>query len=297
VTRLDTADGTMVRAVKAFASHDWGHGAANHARVGRVVEHLRHRGIEVWFDESHMRGNLLDAMCHGIDSCDVVLCFVTRNYLDKVASGADRDNVRREFMYASERKGGSKMLAIRFDEDLGSTWHGPVGMVLGSQLYCDLSKEPISEGNMKTLVAMLQQHAPSVALSAIATSRIKSASRRAALTSKVSRAATHAAAGAAKPGLHVVGAKEVAPAVALPVPAASSDHGAARTARPLLRARVHKIASALEMPIDGLHLAELLQRAEETLCIQRAGPVVQGEAVFCKRIELVEAQLFSLGGQ
>jgi hypothetical protein len=123
--------------LRVFASHDWGTNAETHKRVAEVVDTLRRRDIDVWFDETHMKGNILDAMCAGIDSADVVLVFVTRNYLHKVERGGSQDNVRREFMYAKDHA--EKMVPIRFDKDLPAKWSGPVGMVLGSQLYVDLS--------------------------------------------------------------------------------------------------------------------------------------------------------------
>ncbi len=92
----------MRNQIKVFASHDWGEHASNHVRVREIVQLLRQSGLDVWFAESHMRGNIIDAMCEGIDESDLVLCFITRNYLDKVASGdkCSRDNCRREFMCA-----------------------------------------------------------------------------------------------------------------------------------------------------------------------------------------------------
>lgn len=122
--------------VRVFASHDWGKEGANHAAVKAVVQELRARGIDVWFDDTHMKGNVLDAMTAGIDASDIVLVFVTRNYVSKVKS-TDTDNVRREFMYAAQQP--HKLVAVRFDAELPHRWDGPVGMVLGCQLYTDLS--------------------------------------------------------------------------------------------------------------------------------------------------------------
>jgi hypothetical protein len=126
------------RRLRVFASHDWGADGATHARVARVVEALRARRVDVWFDETHMRGNILDAMCAGIDKADVVLVFVTENYLRKAASGDARDNVRREFMYAAAHAA-ARLLPVRFETTLPRTWPGPVGMVLGAHLYIDLA--------------------------------------------------------------------------------------------------------------------------------------------------------------
>jgi len=127
-----------LRRLRVFASHDWGVDGATHTRVARVVEALRARRVDVWFDETHLRGNVLDAMCAGIDKADVVLVFVTDNYLRKAASGDARDNVRREFMYAAAHAA-ARLLPVRFDTALPRTWPGPVGMVLGAHLYVDLA--------------------------------------------------------------------------------------------------------------------------------------------------------------
>ena len=137
----------MIRrpSMKLFASHDWGTNGKTHARVKEVVTCLRERGHTVWFDEEHMKGNIVDAMCHGIDTCDVVLVFVTCNYMNKVASRDDSDNCRREFMYAQRRHGTSSMVTIRFDPDLPKSWFGPVGMLLGERLYADLSVDHTSK--------------------------------------------------------------------------------------------------------------------------------------------------------
>ena len=49
-------DSTPIRkALGASTSHDWGPDSANHTRVVRVVEALRERGVDVWFDENHVR--------------------------------------------------------------------------------------------------------------------------------------------------------------------------------------------------------------------------------------------------
>lgn len=131
---------TMTRtctSIRVFASHDWGPGGRNHARVATVVAGLHKRGIDVWFDETHMRGNIISSMCTGIEMCDVVLVFVTHNYIEKVQSHDETDNVRREFMYAADRHA-AKIHAIRFEDTLPPKWSGPVGMILGSSLYTNM---------------------------------------------------------------------------------------------------------------------------------------------------------------
>jgi hypothetical protein len=147
-------------AIRVFASHDWGKDGANHTRVASVVASLRRRGIHVWFDETHMAGNIIDSMCKGIDEADVVLAFVTCNYMKKVEQGGDTDNVRREFMYASATP--HKMLPIRFDANLPQTWSGPVRMILGARLYVDLSETVVADSQVDGLVDAIRRAVPRI---------------------------------------------------------------------------------------------------------------------------------------
>ena len=126
----------MSRRIKAFLSHDWGKDAKNHADVARIANLLRASHVDVWLDVTHLKGCILTAMARGIDNADVVVVFVTRNYVEKVASGGPSDNVRREFTYAASHCP-HKLLPIRFDAQLPRTWGGPVGLQLGSCMYTE----------------------------------------------------------------------------------------------------------------------------------------------------------------
>lgn len=262
--------------LKAFASHDWGVDGLNHKRVAKVVAMLRERGIDTWFDSDHMRGNILDSMCRGIDECNVVLVFVTQQYIDKVQSGSSTDNVRREFMYAQNCKADS-MIVVRFDPGLGRCWPGPVGMVLGSQLYVDLSRDEfINEASISSLVKLMQPRAlVRVPSAALARPRLKSASRTTATvcTSGAPRGQPsglqHALQIARAPSLQ--NALQVGPAPVVDI-----------------RSRVQKVASLLNLQSSGLHIAQILARAAETLGIAPNG---DGHEVFCDRLARVEAQL------
>ena len=142
----------MSGVIRIFASHDWGVGQKNHERVSVVVNELRRRNIHVWFDETHMRGNIMDAMCEGIDKCDVMVVFLTCNYMNKVQSGNDNDNVRREFMYGANTP--EKLLCVKFDDSLPNPWVGPVRMLLGSQLYVNMTQ--ITSESVDALVDALR---------------------------------------------------------------------------------------------------------------------------------------------
>ena len=145
--------------IRVFAAHDWGLNGVTHTRVRNVVDRLRTKGIDVWFDETHLKGNILDAMCKGIETSDVILVFITADYMRKVSDGLDTDNVRREFMFASATP--QKLLPIRFDPDLPNTWSGPLRMVLGCTLYIDMSTDETSDVKINSLVDAIKRTTPS----------------------------------------------------------------------------------------------------------------------------------------
>ena len=142
--------------IRVFMSHNWGKNASVHSKVKMISEVLSgHPEIEVWFDETHMKGNIPLAMANGIDSSDVFLVFVTAEYMDKVASGKHQDNVFREFNYAQETMGQNRLIPIKFD-NVQRKWWGPVGMILGSTLYVDMSKDTIPPSSYEMLISSIK---------------------------------------------------------------------------------------------------------------------------------------------
>lgn len=49
-----------------------------------INNELKARGILTWFDEEQMKGNIVTAMCNGIDKARCILVFVTSHYMTKV---------------------------------------------------------------------------------------------------------------------------------------------------------------------------------------------------------------------
>jgi len=127
-----------------FASHCWGEdaeGRDNHKRVLRVCQRLEAAGISCWVDENEMSGSLMGSMTSGIDASSVVLVFVTRRYMEKLASGAD-DNCGLEFNYAKKRKGVRQMLPVVMEAGMRdqSKWEGMLG-ALNDRLYISLGDD------------------------------------------------------------------------------------------------------------------------------------------------------------
>lgn len=128
----------------AFLSHNWGKDKEkrdNHKRVVQFKKALGECGIKnLWIDDERMTGNIVHQMCDGIDNSKLVIVFVTRAYIDKVAGRGPNgfsDNCLLEFQYAARKKGSPKMIAVLMEGDCSdaSQWDGPVGMHLGGTLY------------------------------------------------------------------------------------------------------------------------------------------------------------------
>jgi len=103
-----------------FLSHTWAkdrHGRDNHGRVLRVAQQLRRGGLSVFFDEweMHRYRSIDEAMVDGMRSSAVVVIFVTRDYIDKVETGAIGENCVAEFNLA---KRAPRVVPVIMERDL-----------------------------------------------------------------------------------------------------------------------------------------------------------------------------------
>ena len=148
-----------------FLSHDWGKdelGRDNHERVSLINKALLNVGYKTWFDDEKLVGNIDEKIAQGIDQTEGVIVFITRKYLEKVNGTNDKDNCRKEFMYASITKARSKMIAVVMEKSMCSTneWRGLAGYHLRGEMFVDMSgdlknKTYVSE-QMKRLKKELQ---------------------------------------------------------------------------------------------------------------------------------------------
>lgn len=299
----------VVPSLHAFASHNWGPDAGTHARVKRVVEALRQApGVDVWFDEDDMRGDIIDDMTKGIDVSDCMIVFVTSAYMKKAASGDRRDNVRLEFSYAASTMGAHRFIAVRFDPDLPRRWTGSVGAALGNALYVDMSFLAASEAldgpqdaaRFAVAVAALRQKicdcgprgrkaldvavGRARAVRALASAYgvpVASAPKGASpgsrkLTSVASEPALPSTPHAASGGATSDGAASGG---------ATSDGATSDGARIPVRERVARVSTALGLS-PAAHMSEVLDRALRTM-----GVSVETDAPFGDRLRLVEREL------
>ena len=125
---------------EAFLSHDWGKdelGRSNHDRVKKIFQALKEKGLSLWFDEEYMEGDIDEAMCKGIDESKLVIIFITKRYMEKVAGDNARDNCKKEFNYAKQKRGSERMLSVVMEPRCRdtNTWPGQVSMYMGSRLF------------------------------------------------------------------------------------------------------------------------------------------------------------------
>ena len=201
----------------------------------------------------------------------MVLVFLTQNYMEKVRKGDERDNVRREFMYAQQAVGATRMLPIRFETAVPtatSEWKGPVAMVFNSHLYVDLARDPISDTQVAELVKRVRQKAPSVT---------KWPNVRMALplkavddTGRVATPTTATTARRASPRSNRPASPQVKPRRS-----ASPRAKPRRTASPSTRGRVVRVMNAVGHSSSGKHMGEELDDVLATLGADMAGVFVE----------------------
>jgi len=107
-----------------FFSHNWGDNGVNHRYVLKIHEAMKKRGVKGWIDHNQMRGNINQAMYDGLESSNVFLAFLTKDYHDKVTGQNARDSCYREFKYAVDYFTHKRAIPIILDERMRNsrTW-------------------------------------------------------------------------------------------------------------------------------------------------------------------------------
>lgn len=127
-----------------FLSHDWGIdelGRDNHERVALINKELTNVGYKTWFDGDKMAGTIDEKISKGIEQTEGVIVFITQNYHEKVNGTNDKDNCKKEFMFASRIQAKSKMIPVVMEKSMCSTskWSGLVSFHLGGEMFVDMS--------------------------------------------------------------------------------------------------------------------------------------------------------------
>jgi hypothetical protein len=121
-------------------THDWcidEFGRNNHDTNIMLNEALKARSFNTWFDHDRMEGDIVQQMTDGIQKSACVLVSITKRYMEKVEGTNDNDNCKIEFGFAQRNKGASRMIPLPIEPRClnPQAWTGPVGGILGGQLY------------------------------------------------------------------------------------------------------------------------------------------------------------------
>jgi hypothetical protein len=152
----------MVYRYAVFITHNWAEdelGRKNHDRAKRINEALKKNGIETWFDEDRMQGDVMQQMLQGIDDSALVLVLVTKKYASKVNGANQSDNCATEFRYILETKEQANMIVPIVMEPCMQnprTWGGKLQAGVGHLLYKDFSSDDDAVWPVAGLVKQLR---------------------------------------------------------------------------------------------------------------------------------------------
>jgi endonuclease YncB( thermonuclease family) len=139
--RPNTTSTSSIIHTHCFLSHNWGENKTNHENVKNINDALKKRGLNTWFDESKIDGNVRFKMAEGIDNTKCVVVFITNDYRNKVNSLDMKDNCKYEFTYAMNQLGSQNMIPVVMEPEMKETskLKGELGAALGSMLYIDFT--------------------------------------------------------------------------------------------------------------------------------------------------------------
>jgi len=142
----------------AFLTHNWGREAANHKRVAKINKELVRNGIKTWFDEERILNNMDQEISRGVDRSDVMVVFITKEYMTKVNTTKGIDHCRNEFQRAVQRIGPENMIPVVLDPDMTVTskWEGLLALHLGNHLYVDMTTPEKIDSEMQRLVKAIK---------------------------------------------------------------------------------------------------------------------------------------------
>ena len=140
-----------------FFSHAWSDdrlGRNTHKRVLNLYYNLKNRGWQIWIDEFELKYNIDAEIANGIDSADIIIVFLTENYLIKINESAKnpkiRDNCLKEWTYINFCK--KLIIPVIMEPYLLNydNWNnGIVSLYIGSTFYIDCSDDNIIKNSNK----------------------------------------------------------------------------------------------------------------------------------------------------
>jgi len=146
----------------AMLSHEWGFDDAGRD-VGQIVRsvnmYLKSKGVVTHFDENEANerdGNsqdlgLIGRITEGVDTAKCVVCFITKNYMQRVYGPDSADKCNLEFKYTLKRKHPNLIIPVILEKCLLpdnsaaqrnlELWVGNVEQAIGGAPFIDLTPE------------------------------------------------------------------------------------------------------------------------------------------------------------
>ena len=126
-----------------FMAHEWGTVSDKpntHEKVKAISTVLCDKGLEVWLDENHLRGEVASGIMKGLQQSKCCVVFLTKRYLERCND--PNNNCAKEFKAATKIHKIQKMIVVLLDPEVANptSWFGVVQFELGDKLYIDLSK-------------------------------------------------------------------------------------------------------------------------------------------------------------
>lgn len=150
-----------------FLSHSIGKdtlGRDNHERVQKLQKALENAHVRIFsFDNNEEDDNesrIEEDTTDGIDSCNQVAIFVTKHYIDKVATKYGlEDTCRLEFDYSARRKGIKNLIPIVMEPECKQlkNWKGVLGATLATVPYVDFSNDDMLYSCMRQILKRLHR--------------------------------------------------------------------------------------------------------------------------------------------
>jgi len=116
----------------------------------KINQYLQERNFKVWIDIEQMSGNTLEAMAHAVEGSSLVIILVSEAYKNSV-------NCRREGDYIAALK--KPFIPVLCAD--GYKADGWLGILLGTDLWYNLSTTELWEQNIKSLEKQIRSHVTS----------------------------------------------------------------------------------------------------------------------------------------
>ena len=143
-----------------FLAHEWGEastGCKTHARVLKISELLKERGISAWVDANCISDHVREEIISGVGASRKFVVFLTSRYMDRLQNKDNNCTV--ELDYCLDKIGRKGLILVLFEEGLQNRkdWTETARFLFSQDLlYIDLSTTEAVAQNFSKLVERIE---------------------------------------------------------------------------------------------------------------------------------------------